>query len=53
MTGDLLDHEYVIERGGDEVAAVSKRWLTVRGRTTTGTEPAHVPTNGSCVYRDF
>jgi uncharacterized protein YxjI len=30
MKGDLLDHEYVIERGGVEVAAVSKRWLTVR-----------------------
>jgi len=30
MSGDLLDHEYVIERGGVEVAAVSKRWLTVR-----------------------
>jgi uncharacterized protein YxjI len=30
MKGDLLDHEYVIEQGGDEVAAVSKRWLTIR-----------------------
>ena len=30
MKGDLLDHEYAIERGGDEVAAVSKRWLTIR-----------------------
>lgn len=30
MKGDLLDHEYVIERDGTEVAAVSKRWLTVR-----------------------
>jgi uncharacterized protein YxjI len=30
MKGDLLDHEYVIERGGDEVAAVSKRWMTIR-----------------------
>jgi len=30
MKGDLLDHEYVIDRGGDEVAAVSKRWLTIR-----------------------
>jgi uncharacterized protein YxjI len=30
MKGDLLDHEYVIERGGREVAAVSKRWLTIR-----------------------
>ena len=30
MKGDLLDHEYVIERGGEEVASVSKRWLTIR-----------------------
>lgn len=30
MRGDLLDHEYVIELGGREVAAVSKRWLTIR-----------------------
>jgi uncharacterized protein YxjI len=30
MRGDLLDHEYVIDRGGREVAAVSKRWLTIR-----------------------
>jgi uncharacterized protein YxjI len=30
MKGDLLDHEYVIEQNGREVAAVSKRWLTIR-----------------------
>jgi uncharacterized protein YxjI len=30
MKGDLIDHEYTIDRGGREVAAVSKRWLTVR-----------------------
>ncbi|BAL88501.1 hypothetical protein AMIS_32810 [Actinoplanes missouriensis 431] len=30
MKGDLLDHEYVIEQAGDEVASVSKRWLTIR-----------------------
>jgi uncharacterized protein YxjI len=30
MKGDLLDHEYVIELDGREVAAVSKRWLTIR-----------------------
>jgi uncharacterized protein YxjI len=30
MKGDLLDHEYTIERGGREVGAVSKRWLTIR-----------------------
>ncbi|MBB2948780.1 uncharacterized protein YxjI [Actinoplanes lutulentus] len=30
MKGDLLDHEYVIEQDGTEVASVSKRWLTIR-----------------------
>lgn len=30
MKGDLLDHEYVIERDGRDVATVSKRWLTIR-----------------------
>ena len=43
MKGDLLDHEYVIERGGDEVAAVSKRWLTIRDtyavRVADGIDP--------------
>ena len=43
MKGDLLDHEYVIELGGQEVAAVSKRWLTLRDtyavQVTAGTDP--------------
>jgi uncharacterized protein YxjI len=30
ISGDLLDHEFTVERDGDEVAAVSKRWLSVR-----------------------
>lgn len=30
MRGNLLDHEYTVERDGREVATVSKRWLTVR-----------------------
>ncbi len=43
MKGNLLDHEYVIERGGEEVASVSKRWLTIRDtyavKITAGVEP--------------
>lgn len=43
MKGDLLDHEYTIERGGEQVAAVSKRWLAIRDtyavRITGGVEP--------------
>ncbi|MGC4813675.1 LURP-one-related/scramblase family protein [Micromonospora sp. DT228] len=43
MKGDLLDHEYVIERDGTEVAAVSKRWLTIRDtyavRVAAGIDP--------------
>ena len=30
MTGDLLDHEFTIRRGGQTVATVSKRWFSVR-----------------------
>ncbi|MEV6492223.1 LURP-one-related family protein [Actinoplanes sp. NPDC051633] len=43
MRGDLLDHEYTIERGGQEVAAVSKRWLTIRDtyavQSSAGVDP--------------
>jgi uncharacterized protein YxjI len=28
-TGDLLDHEYTFQRGGRDVATVSKRWFTL------------------------
>jgi uncharacterized protein YxjI len=30
VTGDLLDHEFAIERDGEPVAAVSKRWFSLR-----------------------
>ena len=30
VTGHLLDHEFRIERDGDQVAAVSKRWFSLR-----------------------
>ena len=30
MKGDLFDHEFTVERDGDEIASVSKRWLTIR-----------------------
>jgi len=29
ISGDLLDHEFTIQRDGQTVAAISKRWLTV------------------------
>ena len=28
--GNIVDHEYRIERDGDEIAEVSKRWFRVR-----------------------
>jgi uncharacterized protein YxjI len=28
--GNLVDHEYTIERDGDKVAEISKRWFRVR-----------------------
>ena len=42
--GNIVDHEYEIERGGDTAAVVSKRWFRVRD--TYGVEvrdPADVP----------
>jgi uncharacterized protein YxjI len=30
ISGDLLDHEFTVERDGRQVAAVSKRWLSLR-----------------------
>jgi uncharacterized protein YxjI len=43
MKGNLLDHEYVVEQAGVEVAAVSKRWLTIRDtyavQIAAGVEP--------------
>ena len=36
--GNIVDHEYEIERDGDKVAEVSKRWF--RGRDTYGIEIA-------------
>jgi uncharacterized protein YxjI len=30
MKGDLLEHEYEVERGGRRVATVSKRWFSLR-----------------------
>ena len=36
--GNIVDHEYKIERGGDKVAEVSKRWF--RMRDTYGIEIA-------------
>ena len=28
--GNIVDHEYEIERGGDKIAEVSKRWFRIR-----------------------
>jgi uncharacterized protein YxjI len=30
VKGNIVDHEYEIERGGDKVAEVSKRWFRIR-----------------------
>ncbi|GAA4955709.1 LURP-one-related/scramblase family protein [Actinoplanes utahensis] len=30
ISGDLLDHEFTVERDGREVAAASKRWISIR-----------------------
>jgi uncharacterized protein YxjI len=38
--GNIVDHEYEIERDGDTIATVSKRWFRVRD--TYGVEVRHV-----------
>jgi len=38
VTGDLLDHEFTVERDGELVARVSKRWFSLRD--TYGVEVA-------------
>jgi uncharacterized protein YxjI len=43
MKGNLLDHEYVIERGGRDVALVSKRWLTIRDTYAVQIEAGEEP----------
>ena len=30
VRGHLLDHEFTVERDGEQVATVSKRWFTLR-----------------------
>jgi uncharacterized protein YxjI len=30
MQGNLLDHEFTVEQGGQTVATVSKRWFSIR-----------------------
>jgi len=37
--GNIVDHEYTIERGGDKVAEVSKRWFRVRDTYGIEVEP--------------
>ena len=43
--GNIVDHEYKIERGGDKVAEVSKRWFRVRD--TYGIEIRRIRTTRS------
>jgi uncharacterized protein YxjI len=31
VKGDIADHEYKIERNGDKIAEISKKWFRVRG----------------------
>jgi uncharacterized protein YxjI len=39
INGDLLSHEFTIERDGQTVAAISKRWLTVTTSYTVDVAP--------------
>jgi uncharacterized protein YxjI len=37
--GNIVDHEYTVERNGDSVAEVSKRWFRVRDTYGIEVEP--------------
>ena len=39
INGDLLSHEFTIERDGQTVAAISRRWLTVTTSYTVDVAP--------------
>ena len=39
IDGDLLSHEFMIERDGQTVATVSKRWLSVTDSYTVDVAP--------------
>jgi uncharacterized protein YxjI len=43
IRGDLFDHEYTINRGDREVAAVSKRWLSMRDTYAVQVAPDQDP----------
>jgi uncharacterized protein YxjI len=39
MKGNLLDHEFTIQRGGQTVATVSKQWFTLRDTYGVDVDP--------------
>jgi uncharacterized protein YxjI len=39
VQGNIVDHEYTIERGREKIAEVSKRWFRVRDTYGVGIEP--------------
>jgi uncharacterized protein YxjI len=51
--GNVVDHEYKIERGGDQVAEVSKRWFRVRDtygvQITPGQDDALILAVTACI----
>jgi uncharacterized protein YxjI len=53
--GNIVDHEYAIERGGDRVAEVSKRWFRVRDtygiEVDEGQDPALIVAIVVCIDR--
>jgi uncharacterized protein YxjI len=53
--GNIVDHEYTIERGGDKVAEVSKRWFRVRDtygiQVSPGQDDALVLAVAVCIDR--
>ncbi len=55
VKGNIVDHEYRIERSGRPVAEVSKRWFRIRDSygidVNPGQDPAFIVTIAACIDR--
>jgi uncharacterized protein YxjI len=53
--GNIVDHEYEIERDGDKIAEISKRWFRVRDaygiEVAPGQDDALILTVTVCIER--
>ena len=55
VQGNIVDHEYTIERDGDKMAEVSKQWFRVRDtygiEVSPGQDDVRLPAVAVCIDR--